>query len=138
MSTVFSDIVAGKIPVQRVAENQQFLAFLERKPVNPGHTLVIPKKEIDYFFDLSDSALSEFMIFSKKVAAAIKQAIPCTKVGVMVAGMEVRHAHVHLIPIQSSAKELNFEKAKDVPATELEEIAAKIREIYSRLYPEVL
>lgn len=126
MPTVFSDIIKGKIPVHKVAEDERYLAFLEKKPVCAGHTLVIPKQEVDYLFDLSDEELGGLMVFAKKVACAVRAAIPCKKIGVMVAGLEVRHAHVHLIPIQETAKELNFERAREASAVELAATSAKI------------
>lgn len=97
--TVFSKIIAGEIPSYKVAENDKFYAFLDINPVNWGHTLVVPRQETDYIFDLDDATLSDMMVFAKKVAAAIKKAVPCTKVGVAVLGLEVPHAHIHLIPI---------------------------------------
>ena len=99
--TIFSKIIAGDIPSYKIAEDEKFYAFLDINPVNWGHTLVVPKKETDYIFDMDDSDLGEMMVFAKRVAKAIKQAIPCRKVGVAVLGLEVPHAHIHLIPIQS-------------------------------------
>lgn len=127
MPTIFTRIVKGEIPCQKIAEDENYLAFLEIKPVNPGHTLVIPKREVDYFFDLEDSELGGLMIFSKKVAKAIKAAVPCKRIGAMVAGLEVRHAHVHLIPILESGTELTFTRAKETSAEELSSLAQKIR-----------
>lgn len=98
--TLFSKIIAGEIPSYKVAEDERYYAFLDINPVNWGHTLVVPKQETDYIFDLDDETLGGMMIFAKKVAGAIKKAIPCTKVGVAVLGLEVPHAHIHLIPIQ--------------------------------------
>lgn len=98
--TIFSKIIAGEIPSYKIAEDDKFYAFLDINPVNWGHTLVVPKQETDYIFDLDDETLGGMMVFAKKVAAAIKKAIPCTKVGVAVLGLEVPHAHIHLIPIQ--------------------------------------
>ncbi|MDE6095981.1 MAG: HIT family protein [Muribaculaceae bacterium] len=97
--TVFSKIIAGEIPSYKVAEDDKFYAFLDINPVNWGHTLVVPRQETDYIFDLDDATLGDMMVFAKKVAAAIKKAVPCTKVGVAVLGLEVPHAHIHLIPI---------------------------------------
>lgn len=98
--TIFSKIIAGEIPSYKVAEDDRYYAFLDINPVNWGHTLVVPKEETDYIFDLDDDTLGGMMVFAKKVAAAIKKAVPCTKVGVAVLGLEVPHAHIHLIPIQ--------------------------------------
>ena len=127
MATLFTRIVKGEIPCEKIAEDSRFLAFLDIKPVNPGHVLVIPKKETDYFFDLEDEELSALLVFSKKIAKALKKAVPCIKVGVMVAGLEVPHAHVHLIPILQSLTELNFSRAKPATHDELSGLAAKIR-----------
>lgn len=127
MPTIFTKILSGEIPAHKILENEKYLAFLDIRPVNPGHTLVIPKQEIDYIFDVEDELLKGLIIFAKKVAKAIGKAIPCKKVGVMVAGLEVPHAHVHLIPILESLSELNFARAKSMPQEELSLIAAKIR-----------
>jgi len=128
VATVFSKILIGEIPCHKIHENADFLAFLDLRPVNRGHTLVIPKKEVDYIFDMDDELLSKIMPFTKKVASAIKKTIPCKKVGVMVAGLEVPHAHIHLIPILGSVHELAFANAKSAPAEELADLAKKIRE----------
>ncbi|MDE7378217.1 MAG: HIT family protein [Paraprevotella sp.] len=101
MATIFSKIVSGEIPSYKCAENDKFYAFLDINPLVKGHTLVIPKKEVDYFFDLEDEELAEMQIFAKRVAAAIKAAFPCVKVGQAVLGLEVPHAHIHLIPMQN-------------------------------------
>jgi histidine triad (HIT) family protein len=127
MPTVFTKILAGEIPAHKILENNEYLAFLDIRPVNPGHTLVIPKKEIDYIFDIEDDLLKGLVVFAKKVARAVGKTIPCKKVGVMVAGLEVPHAHIHLIPIIESLTELNFARAKSMPQEELAAIAAKIR-----------
>lgn len=111
MSTLFSKIIAGDIPCYKVAENDRFFAFLDINPLAKGHTLVVPKKEIDYIFDLPDADLSDMMLFAKKVAVAIEKAIPCKRVGVAVIGLEVPHAHIHLVPIQQE-KDMNFFGAK--------------------------
>ena len=127
MASIFSKIVAGEIPSHKVAENDKFLAFLDVNPMVKGHTLVIPKKETDYIFDISDEDLSEMAVFAKRVAVAIKKAFPCIKVGVGVLGLEVRHAHIHLVPMQSE-KDLNFSNPKlHLPDDELEQIAQAIR-----------
>ncbi len=103
MATIFSRIIAGEISCYKIAENDSFFAFLDINPLAKGHTLVVPKQEIDYIFDLDDVTLSEMVLFSKKVAKAIKTAIPCVKVGMTVIGLEVPHAHVHLIPINKES-----------------------------------
>ncbi len=109
MSTIFSKIISGEIPAYKVAESDAFLAFLDIRPLAKGHTLVIPKKEVDYFYDLEDTELADLMIFSKKVAHAIKSVVPCKKVGTTVIGLEVPHAHVHLIPI-NAVGDINFSR----------------------------
>ena len=126
MLTIFSKIINGEIPCHKILENEKYLAFLDVRPVNPGHTLVIPKKEVDYLFDADDSLLSELIVFAKKVAKAIKKEVPCKKVGVMVAGLEVLHAHIHLIPI-NSVGDLNFARAKPAASEELAKMAEGIR-----------
>src|SRR5690554_8205718 len=100
MATVFSRIIAGEIPSYRVAEDDRFYAFLDIRPMRAGHTLVVPKQETDYLFDLDDPLLTDMMLFAKRVAKAIEQAVECRRVGLMVIGLEVPHAHIHLIPIQ--------------------------------------
>jgi histidine triad (HIT) family protein len=127
MSTIFTKIIAGEIPCHKIAEDERFLAFLDIRPVNPGHTLVIPKKETDYIFDMDDRELADLMVFAKRVARAVKKAVPCIKVGVMVAGLEVRHAHVHLIPILESLSELSFSRAKAASPEELTKLSALIK-----------
>ncbi len=101
MPSIFSRIIAGEIPSYKVAEDDKFYAFLDINPVNWGHTLVVPKQETDYIFDIDDEQLGDMMVFTKKVAKAIKKALPCRKVGVAVLGLEVPHAHIHLIPLQN-------------------------------------
>jgi len=127
MASIFSRIVAGEIPCYKIAEDENFFAFLDINPLSLGHTLVIPKKEIDYLFDLEDNELAGINVFSKKIAVAIKKAIPCKRVGAAVIGLEVPHAHIHLIPIQKESDML-FSNPKLSPAPELmEKIAADIR-----------
>ncbi len=127
MSSVFSKIISGEIPAYKIAEDDQFLAFLDISPLAKGHTLVITKDEYDYVFDIEDDVIGEYMLFTKKVAKAIKAAIPCIKVGMSVVGLEVPHAHIHLIPI-NSVSEMNFSKEKLKYADdEMAEIAKKIR-----------
>ena len=126
MSSIFTKIVNGEIPVWKVAEDDQFFAFLDIFPVAKGHTLVIPKKEVDYLFDLDDETYAGLQLFAKKVALGIQQAIPCKKVGVMVLGLEVPHAHIHLVPMQSEADLLNFSKKLSFTKEEMAEITAAI------------
>ncbi len=126
--SIFSKIISGEIPAHKVAETNDFLAFLDISPLTEGHVLVIPKKEIDYIFDIDDETYAGLMLFAKIVAAGIKKAIPCKKVGVSVIGLEVPHAHVHLIPMNSVA-DMNFAKEKLKPSQEeLAATAQKIRE----------
>ncbi len=126
MATLFTRIVNGEIPCHKVDENEKFLAFLDIMPLRKGHVLVIPKVEIDYIFDLDDVLLGEMIIFSKQVAAKIKKVMPCKKIGVSVIGLEVPHAHIHLIPM-NSVSDMDFSKPKlTLEATELAEIATQI------------
>lgn len=111
MATIFSKIINGEISAYKVAEDENFLAFLDINPLAEGHTLVIPKEEVDYIFDMNDEAYLKFFLFSKKVAKAIKEVIPCIKVGVAVIGLEVRHAHIHLVPI-NDVYDIDFKKEK--------------------------
>ena len=129
MATIFSKIIAGEIPCFKVAENDQFLAFLDIQPLRKGHVLVIPKVEVDYIFDMEDDHLSAMMVFAKELAHKIKAVFPCRKVGVTVIGLEVPHAHIHLIPI-NGVSDMNFAQEKLVLSqTELAEIAAQISEV---------
>jgi histidine triad (HIT) family protein len=105
--TIFSKIIAGEIPAYKIAENDRFLAFLDIRPLQKGHTLVIPKVETDYIFDIADAEFGELMLFAKRVASAIKATVPCKKVGMAVIGLEVAHAHIHLVPI-NEVKDLSF------------------------------
>lgn len=100
MATIFTRIIKGEIPCYKVAENEKFFAFLDIKPLTAGHTLVVPKQETDYIFDIDDATLAEMMLFAKKVAAAMKEVIDCKRIGVAVLGLEVPHAHIHLIPLK--------------------------------------
>lgn len=111
MASIFTKIVNGEIPSYKIAENDRFYAFLDINPIAKGHTLVIPKREVDYIFDLADDELADMMVFAKHVAVAVKKAIPCVKVGVAVIGLEVRHAHIHLVPMQKEG-DLNFKNPK--------------------------
>jgi histidine triad (HIT) family protein len=126
--TIFSRIIAGEIPCYKIAEDEQFFAFLDINPLTKGHTLVIPKIEEDYLFDLPDEVLAGLMLFAKKIAVAQKESLECERVGVAVIGLEVPHTHVHLIPINAE-KDMNFANPKLKLATEeMEKIAATIRE----------
>ncbi len=127
MASIFTKIVRGEIPSYKIAEDEQFYAFLDIYPLAKGHTLVIPKKEVDYLFDLDDHFLAEMTVFSKKIAKAIEKVIPCARIGVAVLGLEVPHAHIHLIPINSEA-DISFSRPKlKLSEEEFQEIAAKIR-----------
>jgi histidine triad (HIT) family protein len=127
MSTIFSRIITGEIPCYKVHESDEFLAFLDIMPIRKGHVLVVPKMEVDYFFDLEDDQLGRMMCFSKEVATKIKKVFPCRKVGVTVIGLEVPHAHIHLIPI-STLHDMDFTKEKLIlQADELSAIAESIR-----------
>ncbi len=124
--TIFSKIIAGEIPCYKVAENDKFFAFLDINPVNWGHTLVVPKKETDYIFDIDDEDLGEMMVFAKKVAGAIRAAISCRKVGVTVLGLEVPHAHIHLVPLQQEG-DMDFKHKISNPDPEhMQELAEAI------------
>ncbi|MDE5876375.1 MAG: HIT family protein [Muribaculaceae bacterium] len=112
--TIFSKIIAGEIPSYKVAENDEFYAFLDINPVNWGHTLVVPKQEIDYIFDIDDDRLGRMMVFAKRVAKALRKVMPCRKVGVTVLGLEVPHAHIHLVPLQKEG-DMDFRHKIDNP-----------------------
>lgn len=128
MATLFSRIVAGEIPCHKVAENDRFLAFLDIMPLRRGHVLVIPKTEVDYIFDIDDALLGEMMVFSKMVAHKIKAVFPCRKVGVSVIGLEVPHAHIHLIPMDN-VSDMNFAQEKlQLSQEELAEIASRLHQ----------
>ncbi|MBQ9286965.1 MAG: HIT family protein [Bacteroidaceae bacterium] len=126
MATIFSKIVAGEIPSYKVAEDEQFYAFLDINPLVKGHTLVIPKREVDYFFDLTDEEIGAMQVFAKKVALAIKKAYPCVKVGQAVLGLEVPHAHIHLVPMQKERDMLFSNPKLQLTPDEFKEIAANI------------
>lgn len=124
--TIFSKIVAGEIPSYKCAENDKFYAFLDISPLAQGHTLVVPKREVDYFFDLTDDELAEMIVFAKRVALAIRKAFPCRKVGMAVLGLEVNHAHIHLVPMQTEG-DMDFRKEKLKLAPEvMQETAERI------------
>lgn len=128
MATIFSMIAAGEIPSYKVAEDDCHYAFLDINPVAKGHTLVIPRREVDYLFDLSEQEYADLMLFAKKVAAKMRKAIPCQRIGVAVMGMEVPHAHIHLIPINSEA-DMDFRKAKlTLEPAEMQAIAQAIQD----------
>lgn len=129
MSTIFSKIIAGEIPCYKVAETNDFLAFLDVRPLTAGHTLVIPKKETNYIFDIEDEEFAGLHLFAKIVAKAVKQVIPCKRIGVAVIGLEVPHAHIHLVPMNEIG-DLNFEKERaQLNPEEFEKIAAGIRKV---------
>lgn len=130
MATIFSRIVAGEIPCHKIAEDDEFFAFLDINPVAVGHTLVIPKKEIDYIFDIDDPMLGRMMAFAKRVARALETAIECKRVGLAVMGLEVPHAHIHLIPITKESDMNFFDKKKEMTQEELAAVAEKVRFVY--------
>ncbi|MFZ2907034.1 MAG: HIT family protein [Cyclobacteriaceae bacterium] len=130
MASIFTRIINREIPGHIVAENDQFIAFLDIVPLVMGHTLVVPKKEVDYMFDLDDQTLSGLHLFAKQVAHAVKKAIPCTRIGVAVIGLEVPHTHIHLVPMNSMG-DINFMKPKLNPSKEeLAAVAEKIRKAF--------
>jgi histidine triad (HIT) family protein len=131
MPSIFSKIVSGEIPSYKVAETDEFLAFLDVNPVAKGHTLVIPKQEVDYIFDLNDTLYTGLMLFAKKIAPAIERVIPCKRIGVSVIGLEVPHTHVHLIPLNTMA-DMDFSKKMNVTSEELAQLAAAIRQQIER------
>ncbi|NLI23648.1 MAG: HIT family protein [Bacteroidales bacterium] len=127
MATIFSRIISGEIPCYKIAENEKFFSFLDINPLAKGHVLVVPKKETDYLFNLDDSDLSEIMVFAKRIARAIEKAVPCKRIGVAVIGLEVPHAHIHLVPL-NSMDDINFSNPKlKLPPEEMEAIASAIR-----------
>ncbi|MEM7163683.1 MAG: HIT family protein [Bacteroidota bacterium] len=128
MASIFSKIIEGEIPCYKIAENEEFLAFLDIMPLVEGHTLVVPKKEIDYIFDIEDELLGRLHVFAKKVAQKIEKAIPCERIGVSVIGLEVPHAHIHLIPM-NNVSDMNFSKEKlSLSKEQMESIAEKINQ----------
>ncbi|HRF86622.1 MAG TPA: HIT family protein [Alloprevotella sp.] len=130
--TIFSKIIAGEIPSYKCAEDESFYAFLDISPVAKGHTLVVPKRETDYLFDLEDEELAAMAIFAKRVARAVKTVFPCRKVGMAVLGLEVNHAHIHLIPLQNEG-DMDFRKEKlQLPAEEMQNIAGRILEAFGK------
>lgn len=132
MSSIFTKIINGEIPCYKIAEDEEFFAFLDINPLQKGHTLVIPKLEVDYIFDLDDKLLAKMTLFAKKVAKSIEQVIECNRIGLTVIGLEVPHAHIHLIPIKG-LNDMNFSKQKLKLATEeFKEIAAKIAKQFNK------
>ena len=128
MSSIFSKIINGDIPSHQIAEDENCYAFLDINPLAKGHTLAVPKKEVDYIFDLDETTLSQLMTFSKKVAQKIESVIPCARIGISVVGLEVPHAHVHLIPI-NNVSDMNFERPKlDMDEQTMIDVAKAIRE----------
>ena len=135
MATIFTKIIQGEIPCHKIAETDDYLAFLDINPIAEAHTLVVPKKEVDYIFDVEDDLLGGMMVFAKKVARALDKSVLCTRVGVMVIGLEVPHAHIHLVPMRKMS-DMNFTKPKlDKTHQELAEMAAHIRQVFEKLYP---
>ncbi|MEY4933884.1 MAG: hypothetical protein RIS64_243 [Bacteroidota bacterium] len=127
MSTIFTKIVRGELSCHKIAENDQFLAFLDIRPLTKGHTLVIPKREVDSIFDVEDTEYQALFLFAKKVAAAIQAVVPCKRIGLTVIGLEVPHAHIHLIPIKRLS-DMNFESGnpRNAPETDLANLASQI------------
>lgn len=131
MASIFSKIIAGEIPCYKVAENDKFFAFLDINPVNWGHTLVVPKQEIDYIFDIDDADLAEMMLFAKKVSKALKETLPCRKIGVAVIGLEVPHAHIHLVPLKNEG-DMDFSNKISNPDPEkMKQIAKAVSENFN-------
>jgi histidine triad (HIT) family protein len=132
MATIFTRIINGEIPCYKIAEDKDYFAFLDINPLKAGHTLVVPKKETDYIFDIDDSELEGLIVFAKKVAVAIKSAIPCQRIGIAVLGLEVPHAHIHLVPMDTM-EDVNFKNPKlKLSPDEFKEIAAKISSKFSQ------
>lgn len=128
MSSIFTKIINGEIPARKVAEDERFLAFLDAFPIARGHVLVIPKKEIDYIFDIEDDLLSDLVVFAKRIALALEKAVPCERIGMSVVGLEVPHTHIHLIPI-NKVSDMSFAREKiQISAEELDKIAQDIRQ----------
>lgn len=133
MPSIFSRIIKGEIPAWKIVESERFLAFLDVNPLAKGHTLIVPKIETDYFFDLSDEEITGIMLFSKKVATALRSTLPCLRVGMSVIGLEVPHAHVHLVPLNNMG-DINFSKPRiNLSAEEMKAVAASVRSAYDQL-----
>ena len=131
MSSIFSKIILGEIPSHKIAEDDKYYAFLDIFPLAKGHTLVVPKKEVDYIFDIDDSTLSGLIVFAKRVALAIDKSVPCSRVGIAVVGLEVPHAHIHLVPL-NSVSDIDFSRPKmKLEKEEMDLIAAEIRKNFS-------
>ena len=130
---IFAKIAAGEIPSWKCAENEQFYAFVDINPLTKGHTLVIPRREVDYYFDLTDEEIAQMAVFAKKVATAIKTAFPCRKVGMAVLGLEVAHAHIHLVPMQSEGDMLFSNPKLKLSDEEFKEISDKIYTEFKKL-----
>lgn len=126
MSSIFSKIIAGDIPCYKIAEDDRFFAFLDIRPLQAGHTLVVPKVEVDYIFDLDDATLGDMMVFAKKIALAIKKVVPCERIGVAVIGLEVPHCHIHLSPINGLG-DMDFRNPKSFSADFMQELAEQIK-----------
>ena len=130
MKTIFSKIIDGEIPCHKVAEDDRFFAFLDISPLSKGHTLVIPKQEVDYIFDLPETDLADMMLFAKRVAAALQKTVDCKRIGVAVIGLEVPHAHIHLIPIQAESDMVFSKPRVQLSPDEMSAIAAKAAEAF--------
>jgi len=130
MATIFTKIINGEIPCYKIAEDDNYFAFLDIRPVVKGHTLVVPKKETDYIFDLDDVTLSEMMLFAKKVSKALQQVVPCKRIALMVLGLEVPHAHIHLLPIQKES-EFDIRNKHTFPDNEMTAIAQEVQKIFN-------
>ena len=130
MKTIFSKIIDGEIPCYKVAEDDRFFAFLDISPLSKGHTLVVPKQEVDYIFDLPETDLADMMLFAKRVAAALQKTVDCKRIGVAVIGLEVPHAHIHLIPIQAESDMIFSKPRVQLSPDELSAIAAKAAEAF--------
>ncbi len=128
MSSIFTKIINGDIPCHKIAEDDRFFAFLDIRPIKPGHTLVIPKQEVDYLFDLENQILGDLMVFAKPIAKALEQVVPCARVGVIVAGLEVPHAHIHLVPF-NAISDLRFANARAEEPARLADLANKVRSV---------
>lgn len=131
MASIFSRIIAGEIPCYKIAEDDRHFAFLDINPVNPGHVLVVPKREVSYIFDLSDEEYLALELFAKRVAEGMKEAVDCKRIGVAVIGLEVPHAHIHLIPITNEG-DMSFSTKHTLPAEEMESLRSRISEAVGR------
>ncbi len=137
MASIFSKIIAGEIPSYKVAEDDKHYAFLDINPVAAGHTLVVPKHEVDYIFDLPQQEYAELMAFARRVAESMKAVMPCKRIGMAVMGLEVPHAHIHLIPINSESDMNFFTEKKQLPAEQMKNIAEKILASFNNSHPEI-